>query len=124
MTTTLFDKIGGRPAIENLVAAFYGRVLTDPLLAPFFEQSDMEKLKKMQLSFFSIALGAGEPEAMPPLREAHQNRGIETKHLTRFTELLLETLNAIGISESDASKIYERVATYSNEVLGESNVDG
>lgn len=121
---TLFERIGGTNTIEKMVTAFYQRVLADPLLSPFFGQTSIEKLKKMQIAFFSIALGGGEPDKMPSLDDAHRGRGIESKHLTRFTELLLDTLTEIGISESDAQSVYERIATYSNDVLGDTSVDG
>ena len=121
---TLFEKIGGRPNIEKMVTAFYQRVLADPQLAPFFENADTEKLQRMQVASFSIALGGGEPDAMPSLRSVHQGRGIEIRHLSRFTEMLLETLAEVGIEEEVAKKVYERIALYSNEVLGESSVDG
>ena len=78
----------------------------------------------MQVAFFSIALGGGEPDEMPALAPAHRDRGIESKHLTRYTEILVETLGEIGVKENEAREIYERIATYSNEVLGESSVDG
>lgn len=124
MTMSLYEKIGGRPKIESLVTEFYNRVLNDPLLKPFFEGVDTDKLFRMQVAFFSIATGGPEPDYKISLYEAHQGRGIEVKHLTRFTELLMETLKQIGIEEQDASRIHARIASYSNDILGESSVDG
>lgn len=121
---TLFEKIGGRPSIEKMVTAFYQRVLADPELAPFFKDADTERLERMQVAFFSIALGGGEPDEMPSLRSIHQGRGIEVQHLSRFTALLVETLEEVGIEEKVAKKVYERIGTYSNEILGETGVDG
>jgi truncated hemoglobin YjbI len=121
---TLYETIGGRENIEKLVTAFYQRVLHDPLLAPFFEHTEVEKLKRMQVAFFTIALGGPAPDTQISLYEAHRDRGIQSKHLTRFTEHLMATLGEIGIEEKAARKVYERIATYSDEVLGESTVDG
>jgi hemoglobin len=78
----------------------------------------------MQRAFFSVALGGPEPDEKISLYEVHQGRGIQVKHLTRFTEHLMNTLREIGVEETDANKIYQRIATYSNDVLGESSVDG
>jgi len=121
---TLYERIGGEENIKKLVTAFYQRILSDQLLAPFFEGTSIEKLHSMQVAFFTIALGGPEPEKMPSLTQAHRGRGIESKHLTRFTELLVETLGEIGIEPDDAKKVYERIATYSNAVLDESSIDG
>jgi truncated hemoglobin YjbI len=120
---TLYDRIGPEN-IERLVVAFYQNVLSDPLLRPFFEETSIEKLQRMQIAFFTIALGGPAPDAAISLYDAHRGRGIERKHLSRFTEHLMKTLHDIGIEESDAHKVYERIATYSDEVLGESSVDG
>lgn len=122
--TTLYELIGGEQNIRKLVTAFYQRVLNDPLLMPFFEGVSVDKLQKMQISFFSIALGGPEPPLAISLWDAHRGRGIRSDHLTRFTEHLLGTLAEIGIDENAAQRVYERISTYSNEILGESNVDG
>ena len=124
MTKTLYEKIGGRPRIESLVTAFYQRVLSDSMLKPFFEDADIEKLHRMQVAFFTIATGGPEPDSEISLFEAHQGRGIEVKHLTQFTELLLETLKSIGIEENDAADVYARISSYSNDILGETSIDG
>lgn len=120
---TLYDEIGSEN-IEKLVVAFYQNVLADPLLKPFFKDSKIENLKKMQIAFFTIALGGPEPEQEISLYEVHRGRGIERKHLTRFTEHLLSTLREVGIEEERAIKVYERIATYADEVLGDTSVDG
>ncbi|MEZ6094352.1 MAG: group 1 truncated hemoglobin [Pirellulaceae bacterium] len=122
--TTLFEKIGKRPGIERLVGAFYHRVLADPLLSPFFEETSIEKLKEMQIAFFTIALGGPEPPLEVSLYESHRGKGIRRKHLTRFVEHLVATLAEIGVEPEDAKRIYERIGTYSDEVLGDASVDG
>ena len=121
---TLYEKIGGHPAIEKLVNAFYKNVLSDPLLFPFFENSSLEKLRKMQETFFAVALGGPEPDTKISLFEAHQGRGIERKHLTRFTEHLITTLREMGVAELEAQQIYQRIGTYADDVLGDTSIDG
>lgn len=122
--TSLYEQLGGETGIKELVTAFYQRVLADPLLMPFFENTEIEKLSRMQVAFFTVALGGPESESKTSLYEAHQGRGIQTKHLTRFTEHLMGTLAEIGIEEDRAKKVYERIALHSNEILGDANVDG
>lgn len=121
---TLYERIGGEPTIDKLVGAFYQHVHSDPLLSPFFENTSMEKLRTMQKAFFSIALDGPEPGVEISLYEAHRDRGIERKHLTRFTEHLIDTLREIGIEEADAQKVYQRIGTYSDEILGDPASDG
>jgi hemoglobin len=122
--TSIYEQIGGQRGIEQLIVSFYQNVLADPMLQPFFEHTSIEKLQQMQKAFFTVALGGPEPDFEISLYEAHRGRGIERKHLTRFTEHLMATLAEIGIAEDAAKRVYERIATYSDEVLGDSSVDG
>lgn len=95
------------------------------MLQPFFQKTEIEKLHRMQVAFFSIALGGPEPDTAISLHESHQGRGIQVKHLTRFTDHLMATLSEIGIPEEDAQDVYQRIGTYANEVLDESGgLDG
>lgn len=41
---SIFDAIGGAPAVAAAVDDFYARVLGDPALAPFFDTTDMTRL--------------------------------------------------------------------------------
>ncbi len=120
---TLYEQIGAEN-VEKLVVAFYQYVLADPMLQPFFKNTSIEKLQRMQVAFFTLALGGPPPDMEISIYEAHRGRGIETRHLTRFTEHLMNTLSEIGIDGHRASKVYERLATYSNDVLGDTAVDG
>lgn len=121
---SLYEKIGGEPTIEKLVTAFYQHVLADAELGPFFKDSSVEKLQRMQQAFFTVALGGPEPPLRLSLYEAHRDRGITSRHLTKFTEHLVSTLQEIGVSEENTKEIYQRIAVYSNEILGDSNIDG
>lgn len=121
---TLYEQIGGRPTIAKLITAFYRRVFTDPELGPFFVHTSLEKLTHMQEEFFCIALDGPLPEDEISLSEAHQGRGIRREHLTRFTEHLLMTLQEVGVEDEHAKDIIARIATYSDEILGDVSVDG
>ena len=121
---TLYQKIGGQATIEKLITSFYQHVLADPMLQPFFEHTATETLQKMQAAFFSAALGGPPLTTKRSLYDAHRGRGIRREHLTRFTEHLVDTLTEIGVQESDAKSVYQRISLYANEILGESTVDG
>lgn len=121
---TLYERIGGEKTIEKLITNFYQHVLADPLLQPFFEHTSIEKLEHMQRAFFSAALDGPPLTTKMELYEIHRNRGITSEHLTRFTEHLYDTLIEVGVNEQDANSIYQRIALYANEIIGDSSVDG
>lgn len=122
--TTLFDRIGGAPAIAALIDDFYTRVLTDPELAPFFSGVSMTTLRRMQQEFFAAAMDGPIRYSGLSIAAAHYGRGIRPHHLRRFVEHLLDTLRARAIDEADAFAIVDRIATYADEVTGTVGVDG
>ncbi len=115
---TLYDRIGGEPAIERLVDRFYQRVLGDPELATFFRGTSMDRLRLMQREFFSAALDGPVRYTGTPLSHAHQGRGIRRNHFARFVEHLLATLEDCSLSQREVLDVIERVDTYVDEVIG------
>lgn len=120
--TSLYDRIGGEAGVVQLVEAFYERVLADEELAPFFRHVPMDALRKMQKEFFSEALGGPLFYSGRPLREVHAGMEIKRRHLTRFTDCLLATLEAeqegLKLSRQDIDAIYSRIALEADEIAG------
>jgi hemoglobin len=42
---TLFERLGGQPAIDALVEGMYGRIFQDPQLDHYFLNADKDKVK-------------------------------------------------------------------------------
>lgn len=122
----LYNRVGGETAIRRLVGEFYRRVLSDEILAPFFEHTPMEKLEDMQIEFFSAALGGPVRYTGLPLAEAHAGRGIGRKHLQRFLDHLFEALETLDeeLTKQDRREVIARINTYVGEITGEVSVDG
>lgn len=119
---SLYDRIGGEDGVVKLVGAFYDRVLADPEIGPFFKHVPMEALRKMQKEFFSEALGGPLFYSGRPLREVHAGMQIKRYHLKRFTDCLLETLEAgqedLKLERKDIDAIYSRIALEADEIAG------
>ena len=115
-TQSLYDRVGGETGITRLVDSFYQRVLADPELSPFFAHIPMEKLHRMQVEFFSSALGGPLQYSGRPLAHVHQSHGITKDHLRRFTEHLLATLEALNLKPQDIQSIYNRIALEADEI--------
>ena len=77
---TLFERIGGKHVIATLIHEFYDRVVADPELKPFFTETSMDKLRRMQRQFFSAALDGPITYTGKPLGHIHHGRGISRHH--------------------------------------------
>ncbi len=122
--TTPYERIGGDQAVEQIIAAFYEKVIVDPELATFFAATNLERLLAMQREYVTIALGG--PGSMSPngLRDAHTGRGIRGRHFVRFLDLFMETIREYGLSENEIDRVLDRMAIASTDVLDTSTEDG
>jgi hemoglobin len=116
---TLFERIGSGQMIAEVVDDFYGRVMADPELKPFFRNTSMDKLRRMQREFFSAALYGPITYTGKPLSHVHHGRGITKHHFTLFVNHLLDTLRDRGINEQDITDVISRISTYADEITGD-----
>ena len=114
--SSLFERIGAEKGVIALIDAFYGRVLADSELAPFFRDIGMEKLRNMQIQLFSAALGGPVGYTGRPLSYAHHGLGIKPRHLQSFLEHFFETVSDLNLSKHDEIAIIDRINLYADQV--------
>lgn len=118
---TLFERIGGETAVQNLVDDFYRRVLEDPQLRPFFENTPMDRLRTMQYEFFAAALDGPSQYQGKQLSHVHFGRGIEVGHFGRFIDRMFDTLAGLHLSQDTVHEIIGRLNVYVDEITGGTN---
>ena len=114
---TIYERVGGDPAIRAAVDAFYGLVLADSMLAPFFEGVDMNRLKSQQRAFFAQALGGPRNYRGADMRRAHAGHPIEQKHFDRVAGHLGAALKSLGVPKDTIHEIIAAVAPLSGEIV-------
>jgi hemoglobin len=113
---TIYDRIGGREAIEVVVEDFCVRVLADSQLSGFFTGTNMNRLKGTQVEFFAAALGGPEPYTGAPMRQVHQGRGITMHHFTLVAGHLADALAAAGVPPPTVTEILGAVGPLATEI--------
>ena len=116
---TLFERVGGEKTIRELIHEFYDRVVADPELKPFFKNTSMDKLRRMQREFFSAALDGPITYTGRPLSYVHHGRGITKHHFALYVAHLIDTLRDHGINDQDVNDLIGRINTYANEITGD-----
>jgi len=115
--TTLYERLGGHEGIRAVVEEFYDRLRDDENLGAFFEDADMEKLRRTQTDFLCEAAGGPETYDAEPVREAHLHVPFTPAHIQRAVELLQQSLDAFDVPEEDAEKVVQAVAAFEEELL-------
>lgn len=102
---TIYDSIGGAAAVRAAVDDFYDRVLADPGLAPFFAQTDLQRLKAHQRSFIAAAIGGPEIFAGRDMATAHAGLGIADAQFDAVVTHLVDTLAGLGVPADTIGQI-------------------
>jgi hemoglobin len=117
MSPTLYDRLGGEAAIVAAVEQFYVRVLADPMLAPFFKDIEMSRLKRHQFAFLSQALGGPSRYSGASMSKAHLHLAIEQRHFDAVAGHLVEVLRALGVSPEVIADVAAAVTPLSSQIV-------
>jgi hemoglobin len=103
---SLYDRLGGAPAIRAATELFYRKVLGDPLLSGYFDNVDMDRQVAKQAAFLTMALGGPNEYSGRDLRSAHAGLpGLGDQHVDRVIWHLAQTLRELGVAESDIAAV-------------------
>jgi hemoglobin len=114
---SLYDRIGGAPAVTAAVDRFYERVLADSDLKGFFSGVSMSRLKSHQFAFLSQALGGPHQYSGDSMRNAHSRLSIEQRHFDRVVNHLVETLGELGVPDHVIGAIGSALAPLSEQIV-------
>jgi hemoglobin len=117
-TDSLYARLGGEDAIAHVTSAFYGAVLQDPSLAPYFDGIDMHRQTGMLTSFLILATGGPGNYAGRGMREAHAGLSIGDREFDAVVGHLGAVLAAAGVAGDDIALIASVAETVRDEVLG------
>lgn len=114
---SLYERIGGEPALSAAVDRFYERVLSDPELKSFFNGVSMPRLKAHQHAFLSQALGGPRQYTGASMRDAHARLSIEQRHFDSVAVHMVETLRELGVSEEIIASIAALLTPLSAQIV-------
>jgi hemoglobin len=118
ITPTLFERLGGMVSVDLAVDRFYGRVLDDPELAPFFEHVAMPRQRAHQKAFLAMALGGPARYEGRGLHEAHAHLGINDRHVDLVAGHLAAVLAELGVAAELVDEVITAVDGLRATVLG------
>jgi hemoglobin len=98
-TRTLFEELGGEPALRRVVNRFVDRLFEDVMIGFFFRRTSPERLKEKEYEFAARHLGAPVEYTGRSLEAAHRAHRIFDGQFLRRLTILRETLEECGVPE-------------------------
>jgi hemoglobin len=117
---SLYDELGGAPAVEAAVDIFYRKVLSDDRISHFFDGVDMERQAAKQKGFLTMVFGGPNNYTGKDMRTGHAHlvaRGLNDSHVDAVIEDLAATLRELGVGEDRIAQVAVIANSVRDDVL-------
>ncbi|MFI0351163.1 group 1 truncated hemoglobin [Actinomadura sp. 9N407] len=121
---SIYESIGGEPALTAVVDDLYERILSDDMLKAFFVGMNRNRLKGRQVEFFGQALGGPMAYRGRAMKPVHLGLGIEQRHFDRVAEHLVAALAAAGVPAETIAEIAALVLPLADDIVAGRNASG
>lgn len=127
---SLYDRIGGKDALNAAVDIFYDKILADESISHFFKSTDMTRLKGSQRTFMAMAFGGPVNYSGKNMQDAHARlveMGLTDTHFNTVFGHLVSTLQELKVPEELIAEAGVIVESTRKDVLagsGETIVEG
>jgi hemoglobin len=102
---SLYQRLGGRPAITAVVNDFVGNVAKDNRINKFFANTDIDRLKRLLVQ--QICAGSGGPCKYEgrSMREAHRGMGVRNQDFDALVQDLVKSLNKFNVPPREQQEL-------------------
>jgi hemoglobin len=114
---TLYERLGGKPAISAVVDDFVGNVAADKRINGFFANTDVPRLK--QLLVEQICAGSGGPCTYSgrDMRAAHSGMNVGDVHFNALVEDLVKTLDKFKVPQREKDELLALLGPMKSDIV-------
>lgn len=121
---SIYEAIGGGSLVGEAVENFYAKLQADPVIAEFFEESDVGGLKSHQRMFLTSVFGGPDAYEGRDMRAAHAHLPITDTDFDRFLAHLVEILTELGAATERVAEVLEALDPLRHEIVSAAGQGG
>ena len=116
---SLYDRLGGQPAIVAVVDDFVGNVAADARINGFFGRTDIPHLKRLLVE--QICAGTGGPCTYTgrTMQATHKGMNITDAQFGALVEDLQKTLNKFKVPDKDQGDLLAVLGPMKPQIVGQ-----
>jgi len=117
MQKSLYERLGGQPAIIAVVDDFVGNVAADKRINGFFGKTDIPRLKRLLVE--QICAGSGGPCIYTgrDMRTAHAGMGVKNRHFNALVQDLGKSLNKFKVPPKEQKELVAILAPMRKDIV-------
>jgi hemoglobin len=114
---SLYDRLGGKPAITAVVDDFVGRVASDSRINGKFANANIPRLKTMLVDQICQASGGPCTYSGRDMKTAHAGMGISGDEFDALVGDLVATLNKFKVPEREKNELLGALGPMKGEIV-------
>jgi hemoglobin len=116
-TRSLYERLGGRPAVTAVVDDFIKNVAADKRINGFFAKANIGRLKARLVE--QICQGTGGPCVYSggDMKSVHAGMGIQSKHFNALVEDLGKSLNKFKVPAREQKQLVAILAPMKKDIV-------
>jgi truncated hemoglobin YjbI len=114
---SLYDRLGGMPAISAVVDDFAGNVLADTRINKKFAKSNPARLVANLKDFVCFATGGPCQYKGLDMKTSHKNMGTTAGEFNALVEDLIKTLNKFNVGQTEQNQLLSALAGLRSDIV-------
>ena len=116
-SASLYDRLGGKPAITAVVDDFVANVAADNRINGFFARTNIPRLKAQLVD--QICAGSGGPCTYTgrDMRSAHAGMGVTDAHFNALVEDLVKSLDKFKVPEREKNELLGLLGPMKSDIV-------
>ena len=114
---SLYDRLGGLPAIEAVVGEFVGLTTTDPRIKDRFFNTDADNLKKLLVELVCMATGGPCKYTGRDMSETHAGMELVDDEFNALVENLVSTLDKFKVPDAEKGELLGAIGPMKGQIV-------
>jgi hemoglobin len=114
---TLYERLGGNPAITAVIGSFLTNVAADDRINHFFAKVDLARLKELLIEQVGMVTGGPEQYGGRTMKDAHAGLKITVADFNALVEDLVKALDAAGVPTEEKTELLNLLAPLQSDIV-------
>ncbi|MCA1978417.1 MAG: group 1 truncated hemoglobin [Thiobacillus sp.] len=114
---SLYERLGGKPAIQAVVDDFIGNVAADPRINGFFANTNIPRLNSMLVNQICEATGGPCKYTGRDMKSAHAGMGVTEAHFNALVEDLVKSLDKFNVPAREKNELLTALAAMKGDIV-------
>jgi hemoglobin len=114
---SLYERLGGKPAIQAVVDDFIGNVAGDSRINSFFAHTDIPRLNTMLVNQICEATGGPCKYEGRSMKAAHAGMGVGDAQFNALVEDLVKSLDKFNVPAKEKNELLTALASMKGDIV-------